>query len=49
MPNCEVRGLLEGSAYSDLSLTGVALIRGPCVFETRRLLEEMGYFFFLPN
>ena len=40
-PSFEVRHLLEGSTYSDLSINGVALIRGRGLFEARPLLEEI--------
>ena len=33
--------LLEGGAYSDLSVNGAALIRGQCLFETQHLFKEL--------
>ena len=38
-----VRGrvLCEGGACFDLTVNGVALVRGWCSFEDRRLLEKM--------
>lgn len=40
-----IRGtrLLEGGAYSDLSVTSAVLIRGIRLFEARRLLQETWY------
>ena len=35
-----MRYSLKGGAYFILSINGVALIRGQCLFEVRRLLEE---------
>ena len=37
------RSLLEGDAYSELSVGSAALNRGQRLFEARRLLEEIRY------
>ena len=41
-----MRYSLKGGAYFILSINGVALIRGQCLFEVRRLLEETLNVFF---
>ena len=41
MPYFEVRSLLEGAAYSDLSASGAVLIRERRLFGVRSLLEEI--------
>ena len=38
-----MRHLLEGGTYSDLSVSGAALVRGWCVFETQFIFEEKRY------
>ena len=39
-----MRRLLEGGAYSDLTISGAALIRGRRLNAAQRLLEEIQYF-----
>ena len=41
--NTAVQPLLEVGAYPDVNVSGVALIRGWHLFETKRLLEEIQY------
>ena len=38
-----LRTLLEGDAYSDLSVGDAAFIRGRRLFETQQLLKEIQY------
>ena len=42
-----MRRLLEGVAYSDLSVNSMAFIRGQRLFEALRLLEKYGISVFI--